>query len=404
MDIEGRRYDDGRPIRVEISQGTVSRCRELSSADLSGAALPWIAPGFVDIQVNGYGGVEFSSPSLTPDQAAEVVRRHFALGVTGICPTLTTQSDAVFQHGIQAIVTACRSDERIDRAVAGIHLEGPYISPEDGPRGAHPREHCRPPDWDEFARWLALAEDRIKLMTLSPEYPSAPDFIARATQAGVVVAIGHLNASRDQIRAAVDAGARLSTHLGNGAHRDLPRHPNYLWSQLAEDRLLASLIVDGHHLPPEVVRTFVRAKGAHRCILVSDVSGLAGLPPGTYPWSGGELEILDDGRIAIAGQRQLLAGASQPIGEGIARVMAYAGVSLAQAIEMASTRPARLIGRTPGGFLPGDPADYVTFHWSPVPNGSLSSLTIVATYLRGELVYSAPTDVALGPDMPESGN
>ena len=213
------------------------------------------------------------------------------------------------------------------------------ISPPQTARGAHPREHCRRPDWAEFSGLQAAAGGRIRLLTLSAEFPESPGFIAQAKSSGVWVAIGHTSANSAQIRAAVDAGATLSTHLGNGSHRLLPRHPNYLWDQLAEDRLTAALIADGHHLPPEVVQTFVRAKSPERVLLVSDLSGMAGLPPGKYSTEFCELEILDDGRLVVAGQRELLAGASRPIGVSVANVMRFAAVDLATAVGMATSAP-----------------------------------------------------------------
>ncbi len=354
--------------------------------------LPWVAPGLVDIQVNGYGGQEFSSLALTPEKVAAIVRKHFSFGVTRLCPTLTTQSFSVLAHGMQAIDAACRQWPDVARAVAGIHLEGPYFSTEDGPRGAHPAEHCRRPDWDEFQRLQEAAGGRIVILTMSPEFDEAADFIARVVASGAVVAIGHTGADSAHIRAAVDAGASLSTHLGNGAHRVLRRHPNYIWDQLAEDRLQASLIVDGHHLPPEVVKTFLRAKSPARCLLVSDMSGLAGLPVGRYAGSGCELEILADGRLVIAGQDQLLAGASLPIGVGVANVMRFAGVDLKTAIDMASRQPAELLGAPSGSLAPGAAADLVLFDVpddlsGAMPSGSNAGLTIRATVLAGELVY-----------------
>ena len=199
----------------------------------------------------------------------------------------------------------------------------------------------------------------IRLITLSPEYAEAPQFIRRAVAHGVAVSIGHTAADSQQIRAAVDAGARLSTHLGNGAHRSLRRHPNYLWDQLADDRLTAMLIVDGHHLPAEVVQTFVRAKSAERIILVSDVSALAGLPPGRYSNQLCDSEIRADGRIVLAGQDQLLAGASRPLSVGIANVMRFAGIDLPTAIDMASRHPAKVLGLDVCGLEPGDGADFI---------------------------------------------
>ena len=242
--------------------------------------LPWIAPGLVDLQVNGYRGLEFSSARLTVHDVAQIAATMLSFGVTRFCPTVTTQSFEVLRHAMRTIAGACEGSPELAARLPGIHLEGPYISAEDGPRGAHPAAHCRPPDWDEFQRLQEASGGRIRLLTMGVEFPNSPDFIRRAVAAGVIIAIGHTAADRVQIRAAVDSGARLSTHLGNGSHVMLPRHDNYLWPQLAEDRLTATLIVNGHHLPADVVRTFLRAKTPGRCILVSDLSAFAGLPAG----------------------------------------------------------------------------------------------------------------------------
>ena len=383
----GRRYDTGQPVSVAWESGTIGEVTPLAGED-RGARLPWIGPGLVDLQVNGYDGQEFSSPLLKPEHVAAIVKRHGEFGVTALCPTLTTNAHEVLVHGLATIAAACEQSREVDRAVPGIHLEGPYLSAEDGPRGAHPAVHCRPPDWEQFCHFQAAAGGRIKILTLSPEYDEAPEFIAQAVKVGVIVSIGHTAATGEQIRAAVDAGASLSTHLGNGAHRTLPRHPNYLWDQLAEDRLTACLICDGHHLPSEVVQTFVRAKTPARCLLVSDESGLAGLPPGKYAASGCELEILEDGRLVIAGQRQLRAGASRPLGVGVVNVMRFAGVSLREAIEMAAVRPAELLGRSACQFRPGDPADLVLFELPESP-GDAAEFRVVQTVVGGHAVYAA---------------
>ncbi|HEY5314677.1 MAG TPA: amidohydrolase family protein [Pirellulales bacterium] len=385
MQFIARRYDNRELVEVSIADGRIARVGPVAGGN-DRADAPWVAPGFLDLQVNGYLGQEFSSLALTPAKVAQIVRAHFAFGVTGICPTLTTQSLEVLAHGMRAIAACCESSADVGRAVLGIHLEGPYFCQDDGARGAHPVEHCRTPNWAEFCRLQEAAGGRIRILTMSAEFDEAPDFIAQATASGVIVAIGHTGASGRQIRAAVDAGAQLSTHLGNGAHRMLRRHPNYLWDQMAEDRLVASLIVDGQHLPPEVVKCMVRAKTPQRVILVSDVSGLAGLPPGRYTGSGCELEILPDGRLVIAGQDQLLAGAALPIGVGVANVMAFAGVDLATAIEMATVNPARLLGVACGGLRPGDPADLVLFK---LAERGPPALTVVGTVSHGVFVDGA---------------
>ena len=380
MQLLGRRYDTGQPVQLDISHGRIARVTPCAPELQRTEHLPWIAPGLIDVQVNGYGGREFSSADLTPEKVLEVARAMDRFGVTRFCPTLTTEHFDVLRHALQTIVAACESWPQLARRIAAVHLEGPYISTQDGPRGAHPPQHCRRPDWDEFQRLQEAAGGRIGILTMAVEFDAAPALIQRVANSGVVVAIGHTAANSTQIRAAVDAGARMSTHLGNGSHPMLHRHANYIWDQLADDRLLASLIVDGHHLPPGVVKTFVRAKTPQRCILVSDMVGLAGSPPGRYQCSLGDVEVLPSGRLVMAGQRELMAGASLPIGTGVANVIRFAGVDLAQAVSMAVDHPARLLEIDPGGLEPGDPADLVVFELS-------DGFEVRATLVGGEAVF-----------------
>jgi len=387
MFLTGRRYDTGRATTIDVVDGRIARLRE--RVDLNASTLPWIAPGFIDLQINGYGGQEFNEPGITPEDVRRIVLAQDACGVVGFCPTTTTHSFEAIDGAMRALANACDQMPEVAKRVVGIHVEGPYISAEDGPRGAHPKQHVRPPDWDEFQCWQKSAGERIRIVTLSPEYDSAPAFIRRATEAGVVIAIGHTNATGDQIRAAVDAGARFSTHLGNAAHPRIRRHPNYIWEQLAEDRLWASLIVDGHHLPPCVVKSFVRGKTPERCILVSDITGMAGMPSGYYERTSlGAIEVLDDGRLVVGGQRDLLAGASLPIAVGVVNVQRFAGMSLAEAIDMASIRPAQLAGHPVCRLEVGAPADLIQFDLAADPAvAATQALRIRATMIGGEVVY-----------------
>ncbi len=360
MEIVGRKYDTAEPVAVTVSQGRIAEVTPLAADDPRAETTCWIAPGLIDIQVNGYGGQEFSSADLTAEAFENVVRACHRFGVTRLCPTVTTQAMPVMEHALRTIDRAC-SDPFVARSVVAVHLEGPFLSLEDGPRGAHPREHCREPNWDDFQRLQEAAGGRIGLLTMAVEFDSAPKLIDRVTESGVVVAIGHTAATVEQIRRAVDAGARLSTHLGNGCHGQIHRHHNYIWAQLAEDRLMASLIVDGHHLPPWVVKTFVRAKGPDRCILVSDVSGQAGQPPGRYSSPFCDVEILEDGRLVIAGQHEFLAGASLPLGVGLVNVQQFASVDLASALHMATRNPAQLLNLPVPELVEGEEANLVVF-------------------------------------------
>jgi N-acetylglucosamine-6-phosphate deacetylase len=322
----------------------------------------WVAPALFDLQINGCGGESFNFEHLTVDAVRRVVTTCHRHGIGSFCPTLVTNSGIALESALTTLRRACQTDAALDRALPAFHLEGPYISPEDGPRGAHPRQHVRPPDWQEFFRFQDAAGGRIRLVTLAPEIEGALPFIERLVKSGVVVALGHTAATGSRIREAVAAGARLSTHLGNGTHALLPRHDNYVWEQLAADELWASLIVDGHHLPPAVVRCMVRAKTPGRVILTCDASSLAGLPLGKYREWDQELEVQAGGKVIVAGTG-FLAGSGVFTDTCVGNVIRYAGVTLREAVDMAGARPRELLGLPVRGIEPGMPADLVLFDW-----------------------------------------
>jgi N-acetylglucosamine-6-phosphate deacetylase len=302
-------------------------------------------PAFVDLQVNGFSGVDFGDPANRPERILEAIAAIQKTGVTRFLPTLITSSLEDFAASARALVRAGHP------AILGLHMEGPYISPEDGPRGAHRREHVRGADLDDFRRRQDAAEGRIVLVTLAPEARGALEIIEPLVTAGVRVAIGHTAASPAQIADAVRAGATLSTHLGNGCAAALPRHPNVIWEQLAEDRLLASFIVDGHHLPAATVKAMVRAKTAARCLLVTDAMAAAGMPPGVYRLAGQEVELSPEGRVAAPGA-QNLAGSALLMNVAIGNTVRFTGLALEEVVAMASTRPASYLGtRTAGTVL-----------------------------------------------------
>jgi N-acetylglucosamine-6-phosphate deacetylase len=361
MRIRARHYATGEPIDVSCEHGLITRIEPAGSLPVDYFA-GWVAPALFDLQVNGCDGHSFNSERLTTEQVRHIVRVCRRHGIGSLCPTLVTNSFAALEHGLRTIRRACATDPEVARAVPAIHLEGPYISAEDGPRGAHPRQHVRPPDWDEFRRLQEAADGQVRLVTLAPEQDGALRFIERLVAAGVVVAIGHTGASGPCIRAAIQAGARLSTHLGNGSHALLPRHDNYIWEQLAADELWASLICDGHHLPPAVVRCLLRVKTPARTILTCDASSLAGLPPGRHREWDQDIDILPQGKIVVAGTSYLAgswAFTDQCIGNGIR----FAGVGLTEAVDMAGARPRELLGLPPRRLQIGDPNELVLFDW-----------------------------------------
>jgi N-acetylglucosamine-6-phosphate deacetylase len=361
MRLRARHYATGQLLDVVTGGGRIITL-ELPAAVEPDLSADWVAPALFDLQINGCDGHSFNSDRLTLDRIRHVVavcRRH---GLGALCPTLVTNSFEALAHGLGTLRRACDLDADVARSVPAIHLEGPYICPEDGPRGAHPKQHVRPPDWDEFRRLQDAAGGRVRLLTLAPEHDGALPFIERLTATGVVVAIGHTAATGERIRDAVRAGARLSTHLGNGIHAVLPRHPNTIWEQLAEDGLWASLICDGHHLPPSVVRCVVRVKTPARTILTCDASSLAGLPPGRYREWDQDFEVDPAGKVVVPGT-SYLAGSWAFTDLCVGNVIRFAGVSLADAVDMAGALPRQLLGLPPRPLEVGQPAELVLFDW-----------------------------------------
>jgi N-acetylglucosamine-6-phosphate deacetylase len=362
----------------------VSFDRNISSVQpVAREADTWIAPGWIDVQVNGFAGVDYNSPKTPHEELARSVHVLYSTGVSRLYPTVIT-------NGPDEIAGSLRNLARFKESFAegaafdGFHVEGPFISPEDGPRGAHPKRWVRPPDFDEFRRWQDAAGGRVRIVTLSPEWPEAPRFIEKITAEGVVASIGHTKATSEQIDAAASAGATMSTHLGNGAHRVIQRHPNYILDQLADDRLMASFIVDGVHLPPSFVRVAVRAKQVQRSVLVTDAAMPSRSKPGRYLLGEVEVELTPDNRIVVAGQNRLAASALS-IDRAIENLMKFAGLSLADAVRMATVNPA-CAGRVPGrtaGLAPGERADFTLFRF----DAERMKIDVQAVYVDGQKVY-----------------
>jgi N-acetylglucosamine-6-phosphate deacetylase len=382
MRIRARDYRTGTLVDVVCKNGAIAAL-EAPAAHRADAEAGWIAPGFCDVQINGCLGHSFGA-SLTPEQMHTVVgacRRH---GISELCPTLITASATELLDSFRSLSRACDTDGDLARAIVGFHLEGPYLSPVDGPRGAHPLAHIRDPDWDEFRRLQDAAGGRIRMVTVAPEKPGARAFIERLTATGVVVAIGHTAATAPDLRAAIAAGAKLSTHLGNGSHAVLPRHENYLWEQLAADDLWASIIVDGHHLPRSVVQSIVRCKTPSRLLLTCDASPLAGLPPGRYHQWDHDIDILPEGKIVVAGT-PYLAGSWAFTDLCVRNVMAFAGLSLAEAIDLAAAQPRRVLGLPPRTLDVGQPADFILCEHSSEMPFEIRSMVIGGQMLSDSL-------------------
>lgn len=339
----------------------------------------WLSPGFIDIQVNGFAGVDFNVPETPQSGIGRALDLIVSTGVTRCLPTVITGPPEDMVTCLRNLARA-RRELPLGNAIAGFHVEGPYIAPDDGPRGAHPLNSVRPPDIGEYRRWQEATGGAIRLITLSPHWPGAVDFIRAITHDGVTASIGHTGASAGQIDAAVEAGATLSTHIGNAGHNALPKHPNYIWDQLAEDRLSASFIVDGIHLGAAFLRAALRAKTVSRSVLVTDASAPAGAAPGRYRLGRQEADLTEDGRVVLTGTNRL-AGSALKMNDAVANVMRMAGIGLREAVEMATINPARVVhleGRSQG-LAPGDRGDVVLFRSGP-------GIAIESVYLDGKPV------------------
>jgi N-acetylglucosamine-6-phosphate deacetylase len=307
----------------------------------------YASPGWVDLQVNGFAGEDFNAASPDCQSVGNVARALAGEGVHWFFPTVITSSPEQMAGCLEALVRGMKEDALARNSVRGFHLEGPWISPAEGARGAHPLAWVQTPEWDTWLRLQEAADGHIRVVTLAPELPGALPFIERLVSAGVLVSLGHHLATQQQIRAAMQTGARLCTHLGNGLPAILARHPNPIWDQLAEEELWASVIYDGHHLPESMMRILPRAKGPGRMILVSDAAAPARCAPGIYDASiGGRVELNAAGRLSLQGT-PYLAGAALGLKEGVANMVKYGGVTLPEACAMASTNVWKLLGETP---------------------------------------------------------
>jgi N-acetylglucosamine-6-phosphate deacetylase len=376
----GKHWLSGSPVTISIEDGIV-----VSVTETDQPAEHWIAPGLIDVQLNGIGGFDFNGMDTTVSTVQQIIDVVHKGGVTRLCPTVVTGTKERMLHCIRTIAEACEKDPKVAYAVIGIHVEGPHISLEDGPRGAHNRKWVRDPDWNEFLEWNEAAGGRICKVTLAPEKPGAILYIENLCKHGIVAAIGHTAATEEQIQAAVNAGATMSTHLGNGAHPYIKRHPNYIWAQLAEDRLWAGLIPDGFHLPMSTLKVMIRTKGT-KAILTSDAVNLAGMPPGRYQTHINDQVVLEEnGFLHLADTPDILAGSAMPLHIGVEKVVVSQIASLGEAITMASLHPAELFGldkKGVGKIEVGSAADFILYN-----HKEDGSWTILETVSNGMTVY-----------------
>lgn len=298
--------------------------------------------GLVDLQVNGFAGIDFNCTVLSGNDIDLAMEALLASGVTCLLPTLITAAEPELLARFAALDAAISSSRLGASMCPGYHLEGPFLNPAEGYAGCHPASDMAEPDYGLVERIERTLSRPILLVTLAPELPGSDAFIGRACAAGKLVAVGHSAADIVQTSRAAAAGATLATHLGNGLPQNLPKFANPIMAQLAEDRLMTSFIADGIHIPPHALKVLIRAAGPGRALLVSDAVSAAACKAGLYPFAGMTVQRDAAGRVGLPGQIGL-AGSSLCLDAAVRNMVAWGIALFPEAIAMASTRPATLL-------------------------------------------------------------
>lgn len=343
--IEGYDYRSKDYISIEYMNEKITAITIQNEIPYEKRCPQILTPGFFDLQINGYGGVDFNNVDITSADIFKITHLLNSKGTLNFVPTIITNTPESISKLIFKIRTAVDTYPECRQSIAGIQLEGPFISREDGPRGAHPLEYVRKPDIALVKKWLVESGGLLKIITLSPEYSEANKVIEFCSQNGIIASIGHTAATKTQIRAAINYGATLSTHLGNGSHTVLPRHDNYIWEQLASEELNCTLIGDGIHLPKSILKCMLQIK-KEKAMLISDSSEIAGLPPGYYETHvGGKVLLTKENRLCLVDNTDLLAGSAACLLDEIDFLSKNDILSLYESIVMCSTRPAHFLNR-----------------------------------------------------------
>lgn len=350
-DIQARHYTTGEPVFVRWREGRLTElapCAQLTDPDL------WIAPALVDLQVNGFAGVDFQQDGLSEADLRRAVRALRDAGCGGFLYTLITDEWSTLIARLKHVRALRTRHADLRRAILGWHVEGPFLSPEPGFRGAHDPAVMIDPRPEHVRELRAAAGDDVVLLTLAPERAGALEAIRLAVSLGMTVSLGHTNASALRLREASTAGARGFTHLGNACPQLLDRHDNILWRVLDTPGLTVSLIPDRIHVSPPLFRLVHRALPAEAIYYVTDAMAAAGAPPGRYSIGKLVLEVGDDQVVRLPGQRHFAGSALRPI-DGVWRAAEMLGCRWQEVWDRFSVGPARLVGRE-HGLAVGRPA------------------------------------------------
>lgn len=356
---------------IDLADGRIAAIRSMEGTEPEGEALDardgLVIPGLIDVQVNGALGWSFQHVHRAHFEA--ILRYHLMGGTTTLLPTLITAPESVLVESLSTLAEHLDGQQIV--STPGIHLEGPFLSPEKS--GAHDSAALQMPDRALMGRLIAAGRERIRLVTLAPELPGAPDLIADLAGQGIIVAAGHSAARYEQMLSAVEHGLGWITHAGNasdwpyrapGPLGFMASEPGLVGSLLADDRLGGTVIMDGFHFHPALLKSVLQLKGPEKLLLISDASSVAGCPPGQYSSGGLEVEVHAGGFATSGRGGGWLAGSTIRLMDAVRRAVKLAGIDLAAAVHMASTGPAAMIGleATKGRIAPGFEADLLVLN------------------------------------------
>jgi N-acetylglucosamine-6-phosphate deacetylase len=308
-------------------------------------------PGFIDVQVNGFLGVDFSQNDLSEAEFIRVSKELLNRGTAAFMPTIITNSEENYKRNLPILAKAMKAPVLQGR-VLGIHAEGPFLSDKPGAVGAHNPDWVKAPSIEFFKKMQEWADGQIKILTIAAENEGAAELTKYAVSQGVTVSLGHHLATYDDLRKCADAGATLLTHLGNGIPNEVNRHENAIWSGMACDGLTAMIITDGHHLPPTVIKSIIRAKGIENTIITSDASPIAGMPPGEYNTLG-NYAILEENGLLHNPEKKCLVGSSATVLQCVNYLASLGFLTPEEMIQVAFANPLKAIGVDPASIKTG---------------------------------------------------
>src|SRR5882724_3763816 len=351
--VNGIHYASGRPVQVRWRDGVIT---DIDPTDSQPSTDLWIAPALFDVQVNGYGGIDFQQDNLQAKELLAAVGGLRAAGCGRFLLTLITDDWSALTTRLRHIRAVRSQDSTLQSAIAGWHVEGPFLSTEPGFHGAHNRALTCNPAPEHILELRTITGTDPLMLTLSPERPGALDAIALAASLGIKVSLGHTDAAAAILNIAVKAGAGSFTHLGNGCPRELDRHDNILWRVFETPGIKVSLIPDQIHVSPSLFRLIHRVLDPDSIFYTTDAMSAAGMPPGRYKLGVMELEVGADQIVRQPGKPLFAGSALRPI-EGVFRAAEMLGCRWQETWSRFSVAPAKLMGLR-NELAVGAPADF----------------------------------------------